>query len=203
MFTRQWQKFNLSLQLCWFPHYTNIRAIQDETYMQFSDWLLRIGRVDELQDDYHQVTLPQKIVTKSLQDMINFVYPPTQPGNHHVMPDPFYMRQNCCLIPLSENSRHINDLILQQLDTLVHTYLSTELLQTIQLKQLHIQWSFSMHRPPVDYQSINWNSRHILFISFPFTYIFQHLYYCQCYFASTTSFPSMSFNVVAQMMVCI
>ena len=103
-----------------------MRAIQDETYKQFSDWLLRIGTGDEPYDDLDQVTLPQNIVTDSLQDMINFVYPPIQPGNQHVMRDPFYMSQRCCLTPLNENSHHITYLILQQLDTPVHTYLSTD-----------------------------------------------------------------------------
>ena len=105
---------------------TNMRAIQDEKYKQFSDWLLRIGTGDEPYDDLDQVTLPQNIVTDSLQDMINFVYPPIQPGNQHVMRDPFYMSQRCCLAPLNENSHHITYLILQQLDTPVHTYLSTD-----------------------------------------------------------------------------
>ena len=103
-----------------------MRAIQDETYRQFSDWLLRIGTGDEPHDDHDQVTLSQNIVTNSLQGMIDLVYPPIQPGNQHAMRDPFYMSQGCCLTPLNENSHHINDLILQQLDTPVHTYQSTD-----------------------------------------------------------------------------
>ena len=105
---------------------TNMRAVQDETYRQFSDWLLRIGTGDEPHDAHDQVILPQHIATDSQQDMIYFVYPPTQPGNQHVMQDPVYMSERCCLTPLNENSHHINDLILQQLDTPVHTYLSTD-----------------------------------------------------------------------------
>ena len=103
-----------------------MRAIHDETYRQFSDWLLRIGTDNEPHDDHDQVTLPENIVTDSLQGMVNFVYPPTQPGNEHFMQDPVYMSERCCLTPLNENSHHINDLILQQLSTPVHTYLSTD-----------------------------------------------------------------------------
>ena len=105
---------------------TNMRAVHDETYRQFSDWLLRIGTGDEPHDHHDQVTLPQEIVTESLQDMISFVYPQTQPGHQHLMHDPVYMSERCCLTPLNENSHQINDLILQQLQEPIHTYLSTD-----------------------------------------------------------------------------
>ena len=39
---------------------------------------------------------------------------------------PTYISVCFCLIALNENSREISDLILQQLQTPVHTYLSTE-----------------------------------------------------------------------------
>ena len=105
---------------------TNMRAVHDETYRQFSDWHLRIGTGNEPHDHHDQVTLPQEIVTESLQDMISFVYPQTQPGHQHLMQDPVYMSERCCLTPLNENSHHINDLILQQLQAPIHTYLSTD-----------------------------------------------------------------------------
>ena len=105
---------------------TNMRAVQDETYRQFSDWLLRIGTGDEPHDNHDQVSLPQEIVTDSLQDLISFVYPQTQPGHQHLMQDPVYMSERCCLTPLNENSHQINDLILQQLQEPIHTYLSTD-----------------------------------------------------------------------------
>ena len=65
-------------------------------------------------------------MTESLQEMINFVYPPTQPGDADLMQDPTYMSERCCLTPLNENSHEINDLILRQLQGPVHTYLSTD-----------------------------------------------------------------------------
>ena len=105
---------------------TNMRAVHDETYRQFSDWLLRIGTGDEPHDHHDQVTLPQDIVTESLQDMISFVYPQRQPGHQHLMHNPVYMSERCCLTPLNENSHHINDLIPQQLQDPTHTYLSTD-----------------------------------------------------------------------------
>eukprot|EP00794_Sanderia_malayensis_P021395 gene21395-biopygen17171 len=37
---------------------TNMRAVQDETYQAFSDWLLRIGNGVEPHDDQHQIKLP-------------------------------------------------------------------------------------------------------------------------------------------------
>ena len=70
---------------------TNMRAVQDHTYRQFSEWLLRIGTGDEAHDESDQVTLPQEIMADSLQDMINFVYPAPQPGEPNLMQDPEYM----------------------------------------------------------------------------------------------------------------
>ena len=105
---------------------TNMRAAQDQTYTQFSEWLLRIGTGEEPHDANDQVTLPREIMTDSREEMINFVYPPTQPGNADVMQDPVYMSERCCLTPLNENSHEINDLILHQLHGPVHTYLSTD-----------------------------------------------------------------------------
>ena len=103
-----------------------MRAEQDHTYRQFSEWLLRIGTGDEAHDESGQVTLPQEIMADSLQDMINFVYPAAQPGEPNLMQDPEYMSQCCCLTPLNENSHEVNNLILQQLPRPVHTYLSTD-----------------------------------------------------------------------------
>ena len=105
---------------------TNMRAARDQTYRQFSDWLLRIGTGDEPHDDDDQVTLPQEIMAESMENMINFVYPATQPEHANLMQDPEYMSDRCCLTPLNEESHNINDRILQQLQTPVHTYLSTD-----------------------------------------------------------------------------
>ena len=105
---------------------TNMRAAQDQTYTQFSEWLLRIGTGEEPHDANDQVTLPREIMTDSRDEMINFVYPPIQPGHADLMQDPVYMSERCCLTPLNENSHEINDLILHQLHGPVHTYLSTD-----------------------------------------------------------------------------
>ena len=105
---------------------TNMRAAQDQTYTQFSEWLLRIGTGEEPHDANDQVTLPREIMTDSRDEMINFVYPPTQPGHADLMQDPVYMSERCCLTPLNENSHEINDLILHQLHGPVHTFLSTD-----------------------------------------------------------------------------
>ena len=103
-----------------------MRAIQDNTYRQFSEWLLRVGTGNEPHDENDQITLPGEIMAESLQDMINFVYSAPQHGDLNLMQDPTYMSERCCLTPLNENSHEINDLILHQLDTPVHTYLSTD-----------------------------------------------------------------------------
>ena len=105
---------------------TNMRAVQDHTYRQFSEWLLRIGTGDEAHDESDQITLPQEIMAASLQGMINVVYPAAQCGEQNLMQDPEYMSERCCLTPLNEDSHEINDLILQQLQTPVHTYFSTD-----------------------------------------------------------------------------
>ena len=76
---------------------TNMRAVQDHTYRQFSEWLLRIGTGDEAHDENDQITLPQEIMAGSLQDMISSVYPPVQPGDQNLMQDPAYMSERCCL----------------------------------------------------------------------------------------------------------
>ena len=65
-------------------------------------------------------------MTESMQEMINFVYPPTEPGDADRKQDPTYMSECCCLTPLDENSHKINDLILRRLQGPVHTYLSTD-----------------------------------------------------------------------------
>ena len=103
-----------------------MRAVQDHTYRQFSEWLLRIGTGDEAHDESDQITLPQEIMADSLQGMINFVYSAAQCGEQNLMQDPEYMSERCCLTPLNEDSHEINDLILQQLQTPVHTYFSTD-----------------------------------------------------------------------------
>ena len=42
------------------------------------------------------------------------------------MQDHGYMSDRCCLTPLNEESHNINDQILQQLQTPVHTYLTAD-----------------------------------------------------------------------------
>ena len=64
---------------------TNMRAARDQTYRQFSEWLLRIGTGDEPHDDNDQVTLPQDIMAESMEKMLNFVYPSTQPEHANLM----------------------------------------------------------------------------------------------------------------------
>ena len=56
-----------------------MRAARDQTYRQFSEWLLRIGAGDEPHDDDDQVILPQDIIAESMENIINFVYLATQP----------------------------------------------------------------------------------------------------------------------------
>ena len=96
---------------------------------------MRIGTGDEphddndqvtLHDDNDQVTLPQDIMAESMEVMLHFVYPSTQPEHANLMQNPGYMSERCCLTPLNEESHNINDRILQQLQTPVHTYLSTD-----------------------------------------------------------------------------
>ena len=44
---------------------TNMRAIQDETYRDFSDWLLRIGNGEEPKDDH--------MLVHSLDEIVDFL----------------------------------------------------------------------------------------------------------------------------------
>eukprot|EP00794_Sanderia_malayensis_P002040 gene2039-biopygen1846 len=84
---------------------TNTRAIQDETYQAFSDWLLRIGSGVEPHHDQHQVTLPQQICIKSLEDLMNSIYPQAESADAHLLLDPNTMSDHCCLTP--KNTHHI------------------------------------------------------------------------------------------------
>ena len=52
---------------------TNMRAAQDQTYTQFSEWLLSIGTCEEPHDANDQITLPRNITTESRDEMIHFV----------------------------------------------------------------------------------------------------------------------------------
>ena len=72
----------------------NMRAIRDDMYREFADWLLRIGNGVEPYDDGDQVTfsecttLPQNILVPSLNEMVNFLYPLLQQGHPNLMLDP-------------------------------------------------------------------------------------------------------------------
>ena len=65
-------------------------------------------------------------MAESMEGMISFVYPATQPEHANQMHSPVYMSDCCCLTPLNKESHNINDQILQQLPTPVHTYLRTD-----------------------------------------------------------------------------
>ena len=66
----------------------NMRAIRDDMYREFADWLLRIGNGVEPHDDRDQFPLPQNILVPSLNEMVNFLYPLAQPGQPNLMLDP-------------------------------------------------------------------------------------------------------------------
>ena len=103
-----------------------MRAVRDNTYRQFADWLLRIGNGEEPQDAQDKIRLPNNIVVSSLEDMLQSVYPSTQPGERNLMLDPETMSERCCLTPKNDFSHQINSLVLQQLNTDSRTYLSTD-----------------------------------------------------------------------------
>eukprot|EP00794_Sanderia_malayensis_P012595 gene12595-biopygen10032 len=109
---------------------TNMRAVQDETYQAFSDWLLRIGNGVEPYNDQDQINLPQQICIKSLQDLMNSIYPQAESADAHLLLDPNTMSERCCLTPKNEFSHHINELILQRLPTPRKHYLSIDKVET-------------------------------------------------------------------------
>eukprot|EP00795_Rhopilema_esculentum_P009950 gene9950-18563_t len=104
----------------------NMRAVQDETYREFADWLLRLGNGQEPHDALEQVALPQQIIAPSLNDLIDFVYPPLQPDQPNLMADPGTMSERCCLTRKNDLSHQINELVLQRLPTPTRIYLSTD-----------------------------------------------------------------------------
>eukprot|EP00794_Sanderia_malayensis_P008381 gene8381-biopygen6205 len=108
---------------------TNMRAIQDETYQAFSDWFLRIGNGVEPHDDLNHVTLPQQICIKSLEYLMNSIYPQAESADAHLLLDPNTMSGRCCLTPKNEFSHRINELILQRLPTPRQQYLSVDTVQ--------------------------------------------------------------------------
>eukprot|EP00794_Sanderia_malayensis_P001555 gene1555-biopygen1441 len=109
---------------------TNMRAVQDETYQAFSDWLLRIGNGVEPHDDQDQISLPQQICIKSLEDLMNSIYPQAESADAHLLLHPNTMSERCCLTPKNEFSHHINELILQRLPTARKQYLSIDRVET-------------------------------------------------------------------------
>eukprot|EP00794_Sanderia_malayensis_P002293 gene2293-biopygen2036 len=109
---------------------TNMKAVQDETYQAFSDWLLRIGNGVEPHDDQDQISLPQQICIKSLEDLMNSIYPQAESADAHLLLDPNTMSERCCLTPKNEFSHHINELILQRLPTARQQYLSIDRVET-------------------------------------------------------------------------
>ena len=104
----------------------NMRAICNDMYREFADWLLRIGNGVEPHDDRDQGTLPQNILVPSLNEMVNFLYPLPQQGHPNLMLDPETMSERCCLTPKNQFSHQINDLVLDRMQTPVRTYLSTD-----------------------------------------------------------------------------
>eukprot|EP00794_Sanderia_malayensis_P001077 gene1077-biopygen301 len=109
---------------------TNMRAVQDNTYQAFSDWLLRIGNGVEPHDYQDQINLPQQICINSLDDLINSIYPQAESTDAHLLLDPNTMSERCCLTPKNEFSHHINELILQRLPIPRQQYLSIDLVDT-------------------------------------------------------------------------
>ena len=104
----------------------NMRAIQDETYREFSQWLLRIGNGQEPQDQEGQITLPDHMLVQSLNEIVQFLYPPPAPGEPDIMANPEAMAERCCLTPTNDSSHEINQLILDRLHAPTQTYLSTD-----------------------------------------------------------------------------
>ena len=156
---------------------TNMRAIQDQTYRQFSEWLLGLGTGDEVHDEHDQITLPADIMAQSLEDMIKFVYPRIYPGDAALMQDPLYMSDRCCLTPLNENSHASNDRILSHLQGPVHTYLSTDRVVTDDPEEAA---AYAIEF--LNAQTPGGLPKHKLELKVgPFT-ISPHLYYMQCHF---------------------
>eukprot|EP00794_Sanderia_malayensis_P014688 gene14688-biopygen11788 len=109
---------------------TNMRAVQDETYQAFSDWLLRVGNGVEPHNDQHQINLPQQTCIKSHEDLMNSIYPQPESVDANLLLDPNTMSERCCLTPKNKFSHHINKLILQRLPTPRKQYLSVDTVQT-------------------------------------------------------------------------
>eukprot|EP00794_Sanderia_malayensis_P021048 gene21048-biopygen14617 len=99
-------------------------------------------------DDQDQINLPQQICIKSLEDLMNSIYPQAESADAHLLLDPNTMSERCCLTPKNKFSHHINELILQRLPTPGNsTSALTESKQMIQKRLQHIPWSFSMRKP--------------------------------------------------------
>eukprot|EP00794_Sanderia_malayensis_P017148 gene17148-biopygen14755 len=115
----------------------NMRAIQDATYQEFSEWLLRIGNHTEPHDENEIITLPDRICVNSSQQMIDSIYPHPTSGEPNLMLNPLAMSERCCLTPKNENSHEINKLILQRLQTPTHTYFSADKVLTDDPEEAH------------------------------------------------------------------
>eukprot|EP00795_Rhopilema_esculentum_P010068 gene10067-18715_t len=82
---------------------------------EFSDWLLRIVNGQEPHDQERQITLPYHMLVQSLNDIVDFLYPPPPPGEPDIMADPEAMAERCYLTPTNDSSHEINQLILDRL----------------------------------------------------------------------------------------
>eukprot|EP00794_Sanderia_malayensis_P002095 gene2095-biopygen1879 len=81
-------------------------------------------------DDEDQISLPQQICIKSLENLMNSIYPQAESADAHLLLDPNTMSERCCLTPKNEFSHHINELILQRLPTPRKQYLSIDRVET-------------------------------------------------------------------------
>eukprot|EP00795_Rhopilema_esculentum_P007779 gene7779-13625_t len=95
-----------------------------------AEWLFRIGNGQEPQDQEGQIELPDHMLVHSLDEIVDFLYPPPAPGEPDIMANPEAMAERCCLTTTNDSSHEMNQLILDRLHAPTRTYLSTDRVTT-------------------------------------------------------------------------
>eukprot|EP00795_Rhopilema_esculentum_P007359 gene7359-13094_t len=69
---------------------------------------------------------PEYMLVQSLDQIVDFLYPPPPPGQPDIMANPESRSECCCLTHTNDASHGINQSVLDRLHASTQTYLSTD-----------------------------------------------------------------------------
>lgn len=103
----------------------NMRLLGSEDADLFARWLLSIARGEDI-DENGQVPLPQDLTCLSLEEMVSFVYTPTDIASNRPIPLPHYFLDRSILSARNEDASELNVSILARFPGEATTYLSAD-----------------------------------------------------------------------------